>query len=138
MPFLGWILQFFGGSIIDRLTTAYTKHLDADTEQSKIKADVAKKQLDNEIETQKLQAQIRAATAGFWEMRLITALTVAPFLLHLWLVAMDTCFGFGWRIAAFPAPFDDWEGRILLAPFGIAVAGKAITSVVGGMIARRQ
>ena len=133
----GWLLNFLGGGIVDKLAGIYAKHKDSAVESERITADIAKKQLDNEIEAQRLAQQVRIATAGFWEMRLITFLIAMPFVLHLNLVALDTCFGFGWRIAAFPAPFVDWQGAVLLSFFGISVAGKAITSVVGGMIARR-
>lgn len=137
MFILTWLMNFLGGGIVDKLTSIYAKQKDSQVEHERIQADVAKKQLDTELETQRLAQQVRVATAGFWEMRVITVGIALPFLLHLWLVGLDTCFGFGWRIAAFPSPFNDWEGRVLLSFFGIAVAGKAITSVVGGMIARR-
>jgi hypothetical protein len=133
----GWILKFFGGSIVEKLTGAWVKHKDAETEDDRIKADVYKKQLDTELEAQRLAQQVRIATAGFWEMRVLTALIALPFVVHLNLVALDTCFKFGWRVAAFPHPFDEWQGAILLSFFGIAVGGRVATGIVGAIIAKR-
>jgi hypothetical protein len=138
----GWLLRIFGGGFvnnaIDRLTTAYMKAKDSQVEGDKIRAGVLETQLANALEAQKLAQQVRLATAGFWEMRIITALIALPFVLHLWLVGLDTCFAFGWKIAAFPAPFAEWQGAVLLSFFGIHVASKGINAVAAAFVARRS
>lgn len=133
----GMILSWLSGDVLGKLVGAYTKHLDANTEQDKVKADVLKKQIDAELESQKLSQQVRLATAGFWEMRLMTALIAAPFVLHAALVGLDTSFKLGMKIPAYPAPFDQWEGSLLLSFFGVQVASKAISTVASAFLARR-
>ena len=46
---------------------------------------------------------IRLATAGYWEMRLLTFLIALPFLVHLWLVAWDTYWPQPWNVEKLPA-----------------------------------
>lgn len=82
--------------------------------------------------------EIRLATASFWEMRLITFLIAATFTLHLILVGLDTCFALGWKIAKFPAPFDEWQGLILLSFFGVQVVGQGIRTVAATSIVKAK
>jgi hypothetical protein len=119
-----WILSWFGGGVLDRLVQIYAKNKDSQVESERIRADVAMNQLDNYLENQKLATRVRLSTAGFWEMRVLTFFIAAPFVVHLNLVALDTCFKLGWRIPAFPPPFDVWEGSILLSFFGLSAAMK--------------
>ena len=132
MLFLNWL----GGSGIKALTDAYIKAKSSAVESEQIKADILLKQIDAEMSARRVAQEVRLATAGFWEMRLITAIIAACFTLHLVLVTLDTCFKLGWRISAFPAPFDEWEGTILLSFFGIYTAGKGITAIAGAISAR--
>jgi hypothetical protein len=119
-------LKWLTGDLAGALTRAYEVKLNSNVESEKTRADVIVKDLEAQMEGRRQATQIRLATAGFWEMRVLTFLIAAPFVLHLSLVALDTCFGLAWGIAAFPAPFDDWEGTILLSFFGVQVAGKAL------------
>lgn len=82
--------------------------------------------------------EIRLATASFWEMRLITFLIAACFVSHLILVTLDTNFAFGWRIAKFPSPFDEWEGLILLSFFGVQVIGTGVRTVAATAIVKAR
>jgi hypothetical protein len=70
-------------------------------------------------------------------MRLITAVIAGCFALHLVLVTLDTCFALGWRIAKFPAPFDEWEGTILLSFFGVQAIGMGISGIVSAIRGRK-
>jgi hypothetical protein len=133
----GAIFSWLSGGVVERLTAAYMKAKDSAVESERTRAGVLKAQLDNALEAQRLAQQVRLATAGFWEMRVITALIALPFVAHLWLVGLDTCFALGWRIAAFPQPFADWQGVILLSFFGVQIGGKAINAVAAAFIARR-
>ena len=121
-----WFLNWITGDLAGKLIDAYSKKLNSDTEAGRIRAEVAIKDIEATTEARREAAKIRIATSGFWEMRLITFLIAGCFTLHLVLVSLDTCFGFGWKIAAFPSPFDSWEGTILLSFFGVQVAGKAL------------
>lgn len=82
--------------------------------------------------------EIRLATAGFWEMRLLTALIAFPFVGHLWSVWLDTQFKLGWKIDKFPEPFASWEGAILLSFFGVAGAVGVGRAVAGSIALRRR
>lgn len=81
--------------------------------------------------------EIRLATAGFPEMRLLTFLIALPFVIHLNLVAADTNFKLGWGIPAFPSPFDEWEGAILLSFFGVQGASVAFRAAAYAITKRR-
>ena len=78
------------------------------------------------------RVDIRKATAGFWEMRLMTFLIAFPFASHLWSVWLDTQFKFGWGVDKFPTPFNDWEGAILLSFFGISGLGMVANAIFSG------
>lgn len=134
----GALLSWLTGGGINALAGAYAKHKDSTVESERIQAGVYKTQLDAALDVQRLANQVRLATAGFLEMRILTFLTAAPFVLHAGMVGLDTCFALGWRIAAYPAPFDQWEGAILLSFFGIGIAGMGIKAVTAAMIVRRR
>lgn len=98
---------------------------------------IALKQIDVELEARAAARDIRLATAGFWEMRLITALIAGCFTLHLCAVTLDTVFALGIKINKFPAPFDQWEGAILLSFFGVQAGVIAVKSLAAAIIGRR-
>lgn len=120
------ILKWLTGNVFGTLTDLYEKKLNAENSSQRVAADVLIKQIEAESEARSAAKEVRLATAGFWEMRLITFMIASPFVLHLWAVAMDTVFKLGWRIPAFPFPFNEWQGVILLSFFGVQVFGKAM------------
>ena len=130
MIFVKWIAGWLTGGALNTLKDIWFKYKDSAVESERIQAEWAKAKLDAML-------QVRLATAGFWEMRLITFLIAVPFVFHLWAVWLDTQFQFGWKIAAFPAPFNEWQGAILLSFFGIYAAGKVGMGVVGALANRR-
>ncbi len=131
------ILSWLGGGVLDKLLTAHSKHQDTAVEHDKTRAKVLEAQISSELERQRLANQVRLATAGFWEMRLITGTVAGCFTLHLLLVTLDTCFAFGWKISAFPAPFDQWQGTILLSLFGVGVLSRGITAATTAWMSKR-
>ena len=131
------IIRLITGDLLGKLAEAYQARLRAQNETEKLVADVAIKDIERQMADRAAAKEIRLATAGFWEMRLITVLIAAPFVLHLNLVALDTSFKLGWKIPAFPAPFDQWQGAILLSFFGIHVIGQGITALAGAIRGRR-
>ena len=137
MMIWGAIVRWITGDLVGQLTKAYEAKLKAANETEKLIADVAIKDIERQMADRAAAKEIRLATAGFWEMRLITVLIAAPFVLHLNLVALDTCFKLGWRIPAYPAPFDQWQGAILLSFFGVHVVGQGITALAGAIRGRR-
>lgn len=131
------LIRLITGDLLGKLAEAYQARLRAQNETEKLVADVAIKDIERQMADRAAAKEIRLATAGFWEMRLLTFLIAAPFVLHLNLVALDTNFRLGWRIPAFPSPFDAWEGTILLSFFGVHVVGQGITALAGAIRGRR-
>ena len=131
------LIRLITGDLLGKLAEAYQAKLKAANETEKLIADVAIKDIERQMADRAAAKEVRLATAGFWEMRLLTFLIAAPFVLHLNLVALDTKFRLGWRIPAFPSPFDAWEGTILLSFFGVHVVGQGITALAGAIRGRR-
>lgn len=127
------IAKLFAGPLIGALSKAYEAKLAADNNESRMVADVAIEDIKRQIADRDAAKEIRLATATFWEMRLVTALVAGCFALHLLLVTLDTCFALGWRVSAFPSPFDQWEGTILLSFFGVQAVGKGITAIASAI-----
>lgn len=123
---LNWLSGGILGQITGPLLSAYQAKLNSSDQAAQLAASDA-------IDARKTALQVRLATAGYWEMRALTVAIALPFTLHVWLVGLDTCFRFGWRIPAFPAPFDQWEGAILLSFFGVSVIGSGIKAVAGAI-----
>lgn len=130
---LGWIAKLFAGPLISALGDAYKAKLSADNDESRLIAQTEIEDIKRQIADREAAKEIRLATATFWEMRLVTALVAGCFALHLLLVTLDTCFALGWRIAAFPKPFDEWQGTILLSFFGVQAVGKGITAIASAI-----
>lgn len=134
----GLALNWLTGSVLGKLTDAYVAAKSSAVESERIKAEVIGKRIDAEIAAQQAALQVRLSTAGFWEMRLITAIIASCFTLHLVLVTLDTCFAFGWKIAKFPPPFDEWEGTILLSFFGVYAASKGVNALAAAFVGGRR
>lgn len=130
------IFRAVTGDIAGQLRQAYEARLAATNNSERIAADVEIERLEDLQHARTNAKEIRLATAGFWEMRALTAAIATPFVMHLWAVALDTVFGFGWTVSAFPAPFDEWQGAILLSFFGVAAAGAGLKAIAGGLAYR--
>lgn len=130
---LTWLGKLITGPIIGMLLKAYQAKLAADTDEKRIIADAAIEDIKRQIADREAAKEIRLATATFWEMRLITALVAGCFTLHLLLVTLDTCFSLGWRVAAFPQVFQEWQGLILLSFFGVQAVGKGINAIASAI-----
>lgn len=138
---LGFLLKLVPGlssTFAKGAVDAYKARLDAETSDRKLAADLAAKDIEAQIAARQNAREIRLASAGFWEMRLITAVIAGCFTLHLVLVTLDTCFGIGLRVAKFPAPFDEWEGAILLSFFGVMAAEKGVTAIAAAIGRKRS
>jgi hypothetical protein len=135
---LQWIFNGLLGLVAGPILDGYKAKLAADGQGQQLGTDIVLKQIDSEIEARRSAREIRLATSGFWEMRLLTFLIAGCFTLHLVLVTADTCFGLGLRVPKFPAPFDEWQGVTLLSFFGVQVAGQGIMAIAAGMMGRRK
>jgi hypothetical protein len=130
MILVRWALSSLTGGGLNVLKDIWFKYKDSALESERIEAEWAKARLDAIL-------QVRLATVGFWEMRLITFLIAVPFVFHLWTVWLDTQFRFGWQVTAFPSPFNEWQGAILLSFFGIYAAGKVGMGLVQSLAGRK-
>jgi hypothetical protein len=132
----GAIFNFITGGLVGKIVDAFISH---DAAKQAALNDQQRMAFNERQDIRQNAQAIRMATSGFWEMRALTVLIALPFILHVWLVALDTCFGFGWRIAKFPAPFDSWEGGIVLSFFGLAGGVSAIRTIAGAVaLPKRQ
>ena len=124
--------MFFGQGlsvITGDLRKAYQAKLEATNDSEKVAAEVTIKELESQMKIAQNSLEIRKATSGFWEMRLITFLIAASFTLHLLAVTADTILQLGWKVPAYPAPFDEWQGAILLSFFGIYTVGRSVQTL---------
>lgn len=132
------IFNALTGNVFNKLVSVYEAKLNADNDAKKLAADLAEKQIVADMEARTNAKEIRLATSGFWEMRLITFLIAAPFVAHLWAVTydtLDTSVYLG--IPALPKPFSDYQGAILLSFFGVQVASKGL-DVLAYIFGRRK
>jgi len=131
------IVRWLTGDLVGQLTKAYEARLNAANAEKRLVTDATIKQLEAQMAAKAQATEIRLATAGFWEIRLITAVIAGCFALHLLLVTLDTCFALGWGVAKFPPPFDQWEGTILLSFFGVQVAGQGFNAIAAAIRGRK-
>jgi hypothetical protein len=133
--FGAWILNLLSGGLLDKVIGAWQTR-----EARKLEAlnDEQRRAYDERQAIRRDVHEIRMATANFWEMRLITFLIALPFVIHLWVVGLDTIWPQPWNVNPFPAPFDEWEGAILLSFFGIAGGVGAVKAVAGSIAVRRR
>lgn len=131
----GVILNLFTGGLADKVIDGWLRR-----DQAKLDAlnSAERMAYDERQSIRQTAKEIRLATASFWEMRLITFLIAAIFTLHLVLVGLDTCFALGWKIAKFPAPFDEWQGVILLSFFGVQIAGNVTRTIAATSIVKAK
>lgn len=133
-----WLAGWVTGDVAAALTKAYETKLNARTESERIAADIEIKRIEDQRDARQRANEVRLATANFLEMRVITVLIALPFVAHLWGVALDTLFGFDWSVAAFPSPFNEWQGAILLSFFGVSAGIGAVRAVAGAIAYRRR
>lgn len=136
-PILSTVLNWITGGLADKLLDAYKAKLSADSDVNNAIADERLAIIRADVESQRNARAIRLATAGFLEMRILTVVFAAPFALHVAMVGLDTCFRLGWHVAKFPAPFDEWEGAIVLSFFGVTVVGAGLKALAGAIAFRK-
>jgi hypothetical protein len=133
---IGWLVDPVtkGVQLVEKITGALGATASAEATAA---ANVQIAAINARVAQMQSAKEIRLATAGFWEMRLMTFLIASPFVFHLWSVWLDTQFHLGLRVDKFPSPFDQWEGAILLSFFGVSVVGVGIKAVAGAIAFRR-
>ncbi|WP_342643434.1 hypothetical protein [Rhodoligotrophos ferricapiens] len=131
------VLSWLSGGVLDRVLAYFERQATTEVESERVRAAVISEYIKAELEARKAASQIRLATNGYWEMRFITAIIAGCFTLHLVMVTLDTCFKLGWRVFAFPEPFNEWQGAIILSFFGIYTVGKGISAIAGAIALRK-
>lgn len=132
------IFNFLLGLVSGPVLDGYRAKLASQNDANQIGAGLLTKQLDAEIAARGDARTIRLATAGHWEMRLLTFIIAGCFALHLVLVTADTCFQLGLRVPKYPAPFDQWEGAILLSFFGVQAMNKVASTAALWIMGARK
>jgi hypothetical protein len=130
------LVGLIGGPVISGLLKGYRAKLEAANTSDRIAAELAIHEIEAGIAARAHAQELRLATSGFWEMRLLTFAIAFPFVAHLWAVWLDTQFKLSWGIPKFPEPMDEWQGIILLSFFGIYTLGKTVQAI-GAAIAIR-
>ena len=130
------LVNLIGGPLISSLLKGYRAKLEAANTADRIAAELAIHEIEAGIAARAHAQELRLATSGFWEMRLLTFAIAFPFVAHLWAVWLDTQFKLSWGIPKFPEPMDEWQGIILLSFFGIYTLGKTVQAV-GAAVAMR-
>lgn len=127
------VLNWLSGGLLDKVLGYFSARQDA---RLRAMNDAQRQAHELALATEQSAKEVRLATTGFWEMRALTVAIALPFVAHLWAVWLDTQFGFGWRIAKFPAPFDEWQGAILLSFFGLVGVATGARAIAGAIAMR--
>lgn len=125
---LGFILNLVSGGFLDKI-------LDFVSRRDQARLDAMSSAQQERMAAQQTAKEVRLATSGNWEMRALTVAIALPFVIHLWLVAIDTFWPQPWNVPAFPPPFDETGHAILLSFFGLV----GVRAIAGGiaMIGRK-
>ena len=83
-----WLASFFGGPIITGLLNAYKAKLDAANTRDAQAVDLAKKEIEAEIEARKQASAVIIAEQGRWYTACIRPLFAAPFIIFAWKVVV--------------------------------------------------
>ncbi|MES1156021.1 MAG: hypothetical protein ABUL48_06285 [Pseudorhodoplanes sp.] len=119
------VLGWFGGDIFGKIVGAVADYFrqkaneDLARFQTGVAADtqIALAQVNAEIETRKIQAQILQADRGWWVTAWIRPLLVYPCIAHFGAIVLDSTFPLHLGIAKLPAPYDLYEQAIILSFF---------------------
>jgi hypothetical protein len=137
LSFISWLISKLASWILTSSSSDFLKSIMAGlTTTGDANAQIAVEQIRAEIAQRQIARDIRLATSGFPEMRLITFVIASCFTTHLVAVSLDTTFKLGMSIPAYPAPFDQWEGVILLSFFGVQASVVAIRSIAAAVLSR--
>ena len=116
------------------LLKAWQAKLTADSDEKRLIADAAIADIKAQSEARQQAAQIRRETAGYWEMRVATAVIAWPTAAHYALVTYDTMdTSRNLAIPALPAPMDEWQAAIILSFFGVQLGTKAVQSLASAL-----
>lgn len=128
---IGWVISTLAGIVLRTSSNRILREIAGTVSKGDDnQARIAVAEIEAEIKAREAMKEVRLATAGFVEMRVLAFLITFPFVVHLWAVAMDTIFKLGWRVPAFPHPFDENGWKIMLSYFGLYGGAKLISAGV--------
>lgn len=134
-PFAGMVLNALTGGFADK---AFGWLAERDRQKYEAMNNAQKLAHDDKQAARAAALSIRLATAGHWEMRLISFIIAACFVSHLVLVTIDTNWPQPWNVPSFPEPFNEWEGAIILSFFGVQVVNKVATTVAAASVLKER
>lgn len=108
------LTRIFGGGLLDRVLATVDKHVEAQTDRERIKADLTAEYLRTRAD------YMRAG--GLWLMLMFAAplaLWWAAVLIYSVLWCARCAWPQAWSIAALPSPLNDWAGLIVVSIFGV-------------------
>ena len=111
---LGTVAKAFGGGFLTKALDSVDKHINAQTDREKIKADIIKTHLTTRASFMK---------AGGFVLMLLFAAPLAFWFASVCIYSVFFCVACAypktWSIAALPAPLDEWAGLIIASIFGV-------------------
>jgi hypothetical protein len=120
-----WLASFFGGPIITGLLNAYKAKLDAANTRDAQAVDLAKKEIEAEIEARKQASAVIIAEQGRWYTACIRPLFAAPFIIFAWkIVVWDKVLKLGST-----DPLDPNMWSVFLTVVGAYFGGRTIEKV---------
>jgi hypothetical protein len=129
----GWVftkvLGFLSGGVIEQVAGVLNKRADTQAlthgQDTVAATQIVASQMQAEIEARKEQ---RAFSS---EHGWIVTFFAIPIIAHVWAIVLDSIFHLNWAIAKLPAPFDEYEGKIILAFFVVVPAASVVQRIVG-------
>lgn len=131
---LSWLSGGIIGQIAKPLNEAYKAKLTAQNDSERLAADMIIRKIEKDFEA---QSENRRITAGFWEQRLLSFLIGFCATIHFIAITIDTVFQFSWSIPKYPAPFDQYEGIILLSFFGVYALNNTVQTIAKAIIGKK-
>ena len=118
------VLNWFGGSNLDRILTSVDKRFDNETQREEIKADVKKTWIS---------AQTQLLLTRTWWFQLFFIVPLGAWFSWVTIYSMFLCrncvYAQEWDVAALPEPLNEWAGWIIMSLFIVDQAPKAASRV---------
>lgn len=106
----GLFLKVLTSGVLEKLLDTY-KNSDNN------KTVVLAKEIEAEIARRNAVKDVIAVEQGSWWTSMQRPLILAPFILHLWAVVLDSVFNFTWDVAVLPGMFHELEFAVVLSYF---------------------
>jgi hypothetical protein len=123
-----WLLKLFSSDVINSVARYLEKQADTTAIMHGQDTTAA-----TQVVVAQMQAEIaaRAEQANFSSRHdKLVAWIASAFILHIWMGVLDACFHLNWKIGVLPAPFDEWEGPIILSFFIVTPAASLAKTVI--------